>query len=233
MSSHATFAEVIINEGTLDASKPVEEVYRQSLEKLSSQFDVSEPKSSALLLSRALELVSEAEQMLAAQRARIVQLERLSVTDELTELYNRRGFLSQFQRQLSLARRHGETGVLAMLDLDDFKMINDQYGHPVGDRALVAVATKLRSILRQSDIIARLGGDEFAVGLTRCSVDGGMEQISRIEAEIGKLQLVEHDRYLPLTASIGAAPYDGKQTLDEVIAVADAALYEAKRKRKT
>jgi len=232
MSTHATFSTAIHTEGLLDTSQPIEETYRQSLEMLSSQFDVSEPKSSALLLSRALELVSEAEQMLAAQRERIVQLERLSVTDELTELYNRRGFLTQIQRQLALAKRHNETGILAMFDLDDFKAINDRFGHPCGDRALIAVGQKLRSILRETDIIARLGGDEFAIGLTRCSIVGGMEQIARIEEEIANITLEENGESVSLGASIGAAPYDGRQSVDEIIAQADAALYAAKRERK-
>lgn len=232
MSTHATFTdEGFLSPSTLDEGLTAE-AYRKSLEALSSQVDPSKPNSSALLLSRALELVSEAEQMLAVQRARIVHLERLSVTDELTELFNRRGFLSQMQRQLALARRHGETGVLAMFDLDDFKAINDRFGHPLGDQALIAVANRLRKTLRETDIIARLGGDEFAIGLTRCSIAGGMDQISRIENEICKVELSAGKEKICLAASIGAAPYDGRAGIDEVISKADAALYAAKRKRK-
>lgn len=232
MSTHATFSEERFTETNALETGLTAETYRKSLEILSSQVDSSKPNSSALLLSRALELVSEAEQMLAVQRARIVHLERLSVTDELTELFNRRGFMSQMQRHLALARRHGETGVLAMFDLDDFKSVNDRFGHPLGDQALIAVANRLKKILRETDIIARLGGDEFAIGLTRCSIVGGMEQISRIENEIAQVQLSADGQQVNLAASIGAAPYDGRATIDEVIAKADAALYAAKRKRK-
>ncbi len=232
MSTHATFSDDAFTSTSAPETGLTAEAYRKSLEILSSQVDPSKPNSSALLLSRALELVSEAEQMLAVQRERIVHLERLSVTDELTELFNRRGFLSQMQRQLALARRHGETGVLAMFDLDDFKAINDRFGHPFGDQALIAVANRLRKTLRETDIIARIGGDEFAIGLTRCSIVGGMEQISRIEREIGKVEISTGDTQVNLAASIGAAPYDGRAGIDEVISKADAALYAAKRKRK-
>lgn len=233
MSTHATFSELLPEDFPALDDEPSAEAYRRSLATLTTQLKVTEPSSSALLLSRALELVTEAEQMLADQRARIVQLERLSVTDELTELFNRRGFLSQMQRQFALAKRHGETGVLAMLDLDGFKAINDRFGHPVGDRALVAVGARIKETLRETDIVARLGGDEFAIGLTQCSVAGGMEKISHIEMAIAELAITAKGQRVMLGASIGAAPYDGSQKMDDVISQADHALYAAKSRQRT
>ena len=231
VSAHATLSEPLPERGQYGA-RALAKDYRLSVEALSSQLDLSQRGSSALLLSRALELVTEADRMLADQRARIDLLERLSVTDELTELYNRRGFFRQMERQFALARRHAETGVLAMLDLDDFKAINDTHGHVAGDRVLMAVAARIRTSLRETDIIARLGGDEFAIGLTRSSAEGGLRQASRIVEGIGELTVTVDGKPISLAASIGAAPYDGHRSLDEIMAEADRALYTSKRRKR-
>ena len=91
------------------------------------------------------------------------RLRFLAEHDPLTNLYNRRRFESELERQVQMSRRHGETAALVMLDLDHFKYINDSLGHSVGDRVIAYVGSLLRARLRSSDILARIGGDEFAL----------------------------------------------------------------------
>ena len=109
-------------------------------------------------LNLALLAMTEAEKRIDRQQKRIKQLEKLSITDELTKLLNRRGFLAQLKRTLSSSKRSGVGGSLVMLDLDRFKNINDRYGHIAGDKLLQKVANSLKLRVRDSDAIGRLGG---------------------------------------------------------------------------
>ena len=114
-------------------------------------------------LQLALLAMEEAEKRIKRQEARIKQLESLSVTDELTQLFNRRGFLQQFQFSLSISRRNKTGGSLMILDLDKFKQINDTYGHLAGDEVLKNVSVAISTVVRESDIVGRIGGDEFSI----------------------------------------------------------------------
>ena len=187
--------------------------------------------SESLLLKRALDLVSEAEQTLADQRDRIAHLELLSTTDELTGLANRRGFVAHFKRQLAAARRHGEAGVLALCDLDGFKQVNDRFGHLAGDRMLCRLADVLTENVRETDVVGRLGGDEFAILLGHCEPTGGLSRIDAL-AHLANRASIEWDGVtLPIKASFGAAAFAGDDQRDAIIRRADTRLYEAKRER--
>lgn len=115
------------------------------------------------LLERALMYAAQAEQQIASQNQRIEYLQDLSFTDELTGLFNRRGFQDQLKRTLANARRFGHTGVLIYCDLDKFKNVNDAHGHCAGNAVLRHVAETALHSLRQIDTVARLVGDEFAM----------------------------------------------------------------------
>src|SRR5208283_4427993 len=109
-----------------------------------------------------------AEHVIRSQAEHIRRLESLAMTDELTGLLNRRGFMMALQRELSMAKRDSAAnGIVAMIDLDGFKSVNDTWGHNVGDDYLQSVAEALLGLVRSSDIVARLGGDEFAIIFTR------------------------------------------------------------------
>ena len=193
--------------------------------------DGSGPAAS-FLVRHALELVREAETVLTAQRRRIAQLERLSATDDLTGLENRRGFMDHLRRHLAAARRHGETGVLAMCDLDGFKQVNDMYGHPAGDATLRRFAELLRRNVRETDVVARLGGDEFAILLTRCDIDGGLAKIAALQAMVDVETLGWDGTAIAMHASFGAAPYRSGVQAEDLIAAADAELYRGKADRR-
>jgi diguanylate cyclase (GGDEF)-like protein/PAS domain S-box-containing protein len=157
------------------------------------------------------------------------ELQHLADHDALTGLFNRRRFEEELEREVALAHRYGEPGAALVLDLDNFKYVNDTLGHQSGDELILNVAGALRRRLRETDAMARLGGDEFAVILPRID-DAGAHQVAR---EL--LQAVrEHEglvggRTVRVTTSIGVATFGGERvTGQEVLATADIAMYEAK-----
>jgi diguanylate cyclase (GGDEF)-like protein len=168
------------------------------------------------------------EERLAWQNARIHYLESLSVTDEVTDLFNRRGFDQAFQRTLARARRNGEQGLLVLCDLDRFKAINDTYGHPAGDVVLHATGEILRGAVRDSDIVARLGGDEFAVVMVDADPTTAPERLNPLHHRLARTFMVHEDVYIPVSCSIGYAAYGPNSDVRTVITLADKALYRAK-----
>lgn len=181
------------------------------------------------VLLRAMTLMMEAERLLDFQRARIAQLEELVITDELTRLRNRRGFLQDFERELASARRDsGAGGVLVLFDLDTFKAVNDDHGHPTGDAYLCAFARALLEQVRATDSVARLGGDEFALLLTRTDPAAGMACATRLAETLNALTLCCGGLSLPAAASFGCANYGRNDSVEATMAIADAALYRAK-----
>ncbi len=174
----------------------------------------------------------QAEIVIRAQEERIRHLEEIALTDELTGIANRRGFLAAFERELALARRDsGCGGILVMLDLDGFKGINDKWGHQAGDAYLRIVAEVLRENLRSSDIAARVGGDEFALLLTQADEQSGAQRVANLELTFCKRAMVLRER-IPLRASFGFAAYAGGNKAEAVIQEADRRLYAHKAQNK-
>jgi diguanylate cyclase (GGDEF)-like protein/PAS domain S-box-containing protein len=157
------------------------------------------------------------------------QLRYLAVHDELTAVPNRRVLEKTLGRAVRDCSR-GHTGALLLIDLDDFKVVNDSAGHQVGDRVLVRLAALVREGLRPQDVLARFGGDEFAAVLSDVSQDEAREIGERILRHVAETRF-ESDGAEPfrLTLSIGLCPITGELDERELMSVADAALYEAKR----
>ena len=154
------------------------------------------------------------------------RLRHMADHDDLTGLYNRRRLEEELERHIAHGARYGVSGALLMLDLDDFKQINDGHGHRAGDQVLIAVAAVLRNRLRASDIVARFGGDEFAVLMP---VGGAPEA-----EELGDMLAVAVHRDVPtpagpLSASVGIALFEESTTADEILSRADDAMYADKR----
>jgi two-component system, cell cycle response regulator len=167
----------------------------------------------------------------AIERHRLHEsLKALSFTDELTGVYNRRGFLTLLEQQISLARRTKKGFYLFLVDLDYLKQINDTYGHLVGDRALIDMANCLRASFRRHDIIGRIGGDEFAVVAINASVESGESLKQHMVDKVQDYNLLVKEPY-KLTFGIGKAYYDGVReiSLDELFQEADSELYLEKR----
>jgi diguanylate cyclase (GGDEF)-like protein len=157
------------------------------------------------------------------------EIRSLAVTDELTGLYNRRGFLASATHQLKLAHRHAENVLVLFCDVDNLKEINDSFGHHEGDLALVRAADALEETFRDSDILARLGGDEFAVLASDASIPSRQAIVPRIEKSLEKGN-TEDTRY-KLSFSIGVARFDPQTpvSLGELMARADQDMYVHKK----
>ena len=159
-------------------------------------------------------------------------VERQAVTDELTGLANVRAFTSILDRELERSRRFDTPLALVMLDLDDFKLVNDTYGHQQGDEVLAQVAGVLRDLSRELDTPARYGGEEMAVVLAQTGVEGAEMLAERIREAVEALRVprVRGGGVLRVTASLGVASVpDSAADRGSLIAAADAALYRAKR----
>jgi diguanylate cyclase (GGDEF)-like protein len=154
--------------------------------------------------------------------------ERRAATDSLTGLANKRSFTDSLKRMLAQSSRTLSPLSLLMVDLDHFKEINDQLGHPVGDQALANVGAAISSALRTSDFAGRNGGEEFAVLLPNTDLEGARITAEKIRAAIGAIDLLGTE--MALTASLGIAVYpDHATTAENLERLADAALYTAKR----
>lgn len=156
-------------------------------------------------------------------------LKSASIHDELTGLANRRALMEVLKEETERASRHGRRFVLVMLDLDHFKQINDQYGHDVGDRALVGVSGLLHGCLRQYDACGRWGGDEFLLLLPESGVDEAQSMLERFVNQVRALRVPTTDGQIGLTVSVGMAQYQAGETFNETLTRADQALYRAKQ----
>jgi diguanylate cyclase (GGDEF)-like protein len=159
----------------------------------------------------------------------VQELEQQASHDSLTGLKNRRRFEEDLRTELARSRRQGSDGALLMLDLDNFKQVNDTLGHPMGDRVIEEIASVLRDRIRESDVLARLGGDEFAVVLPNCTTEKAKGVAEAIATAIRDHVPREPD-VPPITASIGIAMFghDGLPSLESIVAAADTAMYAAK-----
>ena len=157
------------------------------------------------------------------------ELRYLALTDEMTCLYNRRGFFAAATQQLKVARRNAQGLLLFFCDVDNLKKINDSYGHQAGDLTIIRAADALEQTFRGSDILARLGGDEFAVLALEASSQKEEVILHRLEKSLKKSNLNE-SRY-EVSLSVGVARFDPQRavSLGELMAQADRAMYEQKR----
>ena len=157
-------------------------------------------------------------------------LETLAVTDSLTGLYNRKKLNDILADQLARFRRNHKSFVALMLDLDNFKSINDNYGHVAGDAVLADVAVILKQSVRNVDYVARYGGEEFVVVLVETALGAALDIAERIRSEVEIRRFCASDTLISVTVSLGVThSRDGDNDPEEVLARADHALYEAKR----
>jgi len=179
----------------------------------------------------ALAAVAEAERRVAALEARISFLESLSVTDELTGLLNRRGFMTTLERALAAARRGAPGGVLVLCDLDGFKSVNDRFGHAAGDEVLRRVGTLLGGRIRRCDAAARLGGDEFTLLLAGACPAGARRKAETLARAVA--EMTAREAPAPVGLSFGAVPFTGGESEADLLKAADMAMYVEKRRRMT
>jgi len=159
---------------------------------------------------------------------------QLATMDDLTLLSNRRGFEALAQHALNFCKRTGKPASMLFFDLNDFKNINDTFGHSAGDQALVVFADVLRNTFRDSDVIGRLGGDEFVALLTDTTSAGSMDLLGRLKQTIDSFNREARNGY-DIRYSAGLIEYDVEKhsSIDNLIADADKAMYADKKDKKT
>ncbi len=165
------------------------------------------------------------------ERAKLYEkMQRLSITDTLTKIANRRHLMERFGEEFSRATRLGLSLSFMMVDIDHFKYCNDTYGHMVGDVVLKKIARILKDNIREIDFIGRFGGEEFAVILPEATTEISCRVAERLREKVAKEEITAYDEHIHLTLSIGVAGFPGN-TGDSaaLIELADKALYKAKK----
>lgn len=158
------------------------------------------------------------------------QLEHLAMTDDLTELANRRFFFIRGSEEIKKARRYHIPLTLIMLDIDSFKQVNDTYGHDAGDAMLQCIAKTLNENIREVDIAVRLGGEEFGILMPNTKTANAVKLAERLRLAIETQNCTIQNRSMHITASVGVATFNKKMLdIDELLRNADAAMYKAKQ----
>lgn len=175
--------------------------------------------------------LDSARRTIQEQQERIRQSEAAAKVDFLTRLANRRAFEQRLSEELERVRRYGGTFSLILMDIDDFKKVNDEFGHPAGDRVLKFIAAVLAEKVRATDFVSRYGGEEFAVLLPETSADRARVVAEKIRKTLQNASLMHGKTKIKVTVSagVGGVKPDG-ESLADLVARVDAALYQAKKK---
>lgn len=191
---------------------------------------ITKPFNSGELLARVkihLELKSTRDEL----KKTLIQLNKLATTDGLTGVFNRRHLLVLAEQEFNRTRRYDDSFSVLMLDVDHFKLINDTYGHNVGDETLKAIAKATQDMLRDVDLFGRFGGEEFVAFLPETNQDAALTRAEKIRQNIANLNLKLEGNFLSVTVSIGVASnLANDANIDAILKRADLALYEAKRR---
>lgn len=205
-------------------TKPFQE--QEVLMRVKNQLLIQQQRQQLLEQNQRLE--HEIQERLRAE----AEVRQLSVTDELTGLYNRRGFFLLAEQQLKIARRTQTSYLILFADLDGLKKINDTFGHELGDRIIVDAAKILKQTFREADIIARLGGDEFALFIPNFSGDSSTNFHERLQENIDRFNQQSERAYISISLGIQFGDLNTVFSLEELLAKADQLMYEHKRTKR-
>jgi diguanylate cyclase len=178
---------------------------------------------------RAREQVSVAELKIRDLESQLEDISSQALRDHLTGTLNRRGLAESLTREMSAAERNSQPLSVALLDIDNFKDLNDTFGHQAGDDALVHLSNVIKETMRPSDCVARYGGEEFLILLPNTDSGQGCAVILRLQRELTKRFFLHDNRKLLITFSAGISTCREGDTQASVIDRADRALYTAKR----
>jgi diguanylate cyclase (GGDEF)-like protein len=170
------------------------------------------------------QLVAEIEERKRAEAA----LEKAATTDYLTRLHNRRSMILILNREMKRIDRSGKDSSVIMIDLDEFKKINDRFGHAVGDMVLIHMGKLLKSLLREQDAISRWGGEELLILLPETDRSGGEAVAEKLRKAVAGAKVNLSGQRIQVTISLGVSLLTQGISIDECIRQADEALYQAK-----
>lgn len=182
------------------------------------------------------ELMGEVDRLrreLEATKGRLAEAAQLADQDPLTAVLNRRAFVRELSRVLAFSERYGVAACLVFFDLDDFKQVNDEFGHAAGDAALVHLGETLLANVRESDVVGRLGGDEFAVILAKAEREVALKKAESLAAAIRAAPPVVEGRAVPLSFSYGVVAFRNGVSAQEALKEADREMYAQKRARRS
>lgn len=185
--------------------------------------------------STVMQLMDELDRLkdeLVAANERVSKLEGVADEDPLVPVLNRRGFERELGRTLAYVARYGSTVTLIYLDLDDFKAVNDRYGHPGGDAALRHFCDVLLANVRGSDLIGRLGGDEFAIILHRADLTAAAAKAAQLSAQLNCHPAHYDGQEIGLSITVGTAELRAGDSVESILKRADKAMYEGKALRR-
>jgi two-component system cell cycle response regulator len=218
-SSPKSYIPILVISGFDDASRKIE-ILRSG----ASDF-VPKPIMEEELLARVRTLVSNKRMIDELEHQKKLLME-LALTDQLTSLYNRHCLMDLAPKQIALAQRHAYNLSIMVIDIDHFKKINDMHGHQSGDEVLVTVGDILKESCRQGDYAARIGGEEFVILLNHCDAENSHKRAEVLRNRIQQAKPANLD----ITVSIGITelPIGKKANFDQLFAIADKALFQAK-----
>ncbi|MEI7571960.1 MAG: GGDEF domain-containing protein [Phenylobacterium sp.] len=177
--------------------------------------------------------VDDLRQEVSRLKARLNQAEILADQDPLTPALNRRALMRELERIRTFSHRYGSPAALVYIDLDDFKSVNDRFGHAAGDEALRAVADRLRSQMSGPDLVARIGGDEFAVVFGQATLAGAEARARNLARSLESTPIRFGEWSAPIHVSFGVSEITPDLAPEEVVARADAAMYARRRERRS
>ena len=162
---------------------------------------------------------------LKAMGQRLAEAEQLADHDVLTPLLNRRAFVRELQRAIALTRRHKTPASVIYFDFDDFKLINDCYGHAAGDAVLIAVAERLVAAVREADVVGRIGGDEFAILLQHADLNGANTKAAALALTVSSAPIHFDGHDIPVSVTFGVRQVGAVDSAEQALSEADAAMY--------
>lgn len=218
------FAKVIENATTLDEIGPALQVVLSATRTMEES-----ARQVGSELRHIRERAVQAEEEIVKLQGELDKASVQARLDPLTGALNRRGLDEAFAREVTKARRQGAALCLAMLDIDNFKVINDTHGHKVGDSALTHLVAVARTSMRPQDTMARYGGEEFVILLPDTGIEHAVEAMQRLQRELTKRFFLQNNERLLITFSAGVALLDAQETPEEAVKRADHAMYLAKR----
>ncbi len=168
---------------------------------------------------------------IARLRMRILELEHAADTDPLVPVYNRRAFLREISRAQTVMQRYDMLSTIIFFDLNDFKTVNDRFGHGIGDSLLKKIGVVLQSGVRDCDMVARLGGDEFGILLFKTDTEVARAKALALSCRIAEQKISMPTGDVSVGAAWGVAPCEPGDTVEQVLARADRAMYMSKRTR--